>query len=203
MLRRTANRRTCVRTRGALIPAVRTPCGWIDVNRHVQGSAGDRAHQGKVPLAGTSHLYRAKAILWPEPVQSVIRELLIPSSLHVCSGHCLLCDIRVDADSAVFPDVVCDAARLPFPDQSFNSVLCDPPYNGRFQWNHDVLSELSRVARKRVIFQHWFIPSDRHGRWRKFHKFRMAAIYAWQPKTYFGRAHLITVFDALDDIQVV
>jgi hypothetical protein len=93
--------------------------------------------RGRVPLAGTSHLYRVKAILWPEPVQSVIRDLLIPTSPHVCSGHCLLGDIRVDADKTVLPDILCDAARLPFGDQSFNSVLCDPPFNGRFRWNHD------------------------------------------------------------------
>ena len=70
--------------------------------------------------------------------------------------------------------------------------------NGRFQWNHDMLSELSRVARKRIIFQHWFIPADRHCRWKKYHKFRMATVYAWQPKTYFGRAQIITLFDAVD-----
>jgi hypothetical protein len=153
--------------------------------------------KGRVPLAGTSHLYRVNKVLWPESVQSFVQNLLIPVSLHVCSGHSLLGDIRVDADRAVLPDVVCDAARLPFADQSFDSVLCDPPYNGRFQWNHDMLSELSRVARRRIIFQHWFMPADPHGRWRKFHKFRMADIYAWQPKTYFGRAHVITVFDAV------
>jgi hypothetical protein len=155
--------------------------------------------KGRVPLAGTSHLYRVNRVLWPEPVQSVVQSLLIPVSLHVCSGHSLLGDIRVDADRAVSPDVVCDAARLPFADQSFDSVLCDPPYNGRFQWNHDMLSELSRVARRRIIFQHWFMPADPHGRWKKFHRFRIRDVYAWQPKTYFGRAQLITVFDAIHE----
>jgi len=154
--------------------------------------------KGRVPLAGTSHLYRVKRILWPQSVESVLQGLLIPTSLHVCSGHSLIGDIRVDSDRAVSPDVVGDAARLPFCDQSFNSVLCDPPYNGRFQWNHDLLSELSRVARRRIIFQHWFMPADRHGRWKKLHKFRMTSAYAWQPKTYFGRAQIITVFDAFD-----
>lgn len=155
--------------------------------------------RGSVPLAGTSHLYRVKRILWPHSVESVLRGLLIPTSLHVCSGHSQLGDIRLDSDRAISPDIVGDAARLPFADQSFNSVLCDPPYNGRFQWNHDVLSELSRVARRRIIFQHWFMPADQHGRWRKLHKFRLANVYAWQPKTYFGRAQIITVCDAHDE----
>jgi len=62
-----------------------------------------------------------------------------------------------------------------------------------------MLSELSRVTRRRIIFQHWFLPADRHGRWKKSHRFRVAAAYAWQPKAYFGRAQIITVFDALDE----
>jgi hypothetical protein len=155
--------------------------------------------RGRVPLAGTSHLYRVKRVLWPEAVHSVLGELLIPNSLHVCLGHSPLGDIRVDADKLVSPHIICDASRLPFADQSFNSVLCDPPYNGRFQWNHDMLSELSRVAKRRIIFQHWFIPADQDGRWKKFHRFQRTAVYAWQPKTYFGRAQIITVFDALNE----
>lgn len=127
----------------------------------------------------------------------MLGELLIPTSLHVCSGHSVLGDIRVDSDKVVSPQIICDVSRLPFADRSFDSVLCDPPHNGRFQWNHDMLSELSRVARKRIIFQHWFIPADQHGRWKKFHSFQMTAAYAWQPKTYFGRAQIITVFDGL------
>jgi len=59
--------------------------------------------------------------------------------------------------------------------------------------------ELCRVAHRRFIFQHWFMPADRHGRWKKLHKFQMTSVYASQPKTYFERAQIITVFDALDE----
>ena len=90
----------------------------------------------------------------------------------------------------------CDAAVLPFADESFASVLCDPPYNGKFQWNHDLLKELSRVASQRIIFQHWFIPADPEGQWKKWHKFSLREAYIWQPRTYFGRVQVISVFDA-------
>jgi len=60
--------------------------------------------KGKVPLAGTSHLYRVKRILWSQSVESVLQGLLIPTSLHVRSGHSLPGDIRVDSDRAVSPD---------------------------------------------------------------------------------------------------
>jgi hypothetical protein len=79
-------------------------------------------------------------------------------------------------------------------------LSADPPYNGNFKWNHHVLSELSRIANKRIIFQHWFLPADPHGRWKKWHKFRLAEVFVWQPWTYFGRAQVITVFDASGEV---
>jgi hypothetical protein len=153
--------------------------------------------RGTVPLAGTSHLYTVKGVLWPEAVSETLQSLLIPKSLHVCCGNSPLGDVRCDFDPAVKPDYVCDAANLPFEDDSFESVLCDPPYNGKMQWNHDLLCELSRVASKRIIFQHWFIPADHEGRWKKWHKFELGEVYVWQPRTYFGRVQVISVFDVL------
>lgn len=157
------------------------------------------ATRGAVPMAGTKHIYTVKKVLWPEEVSDLIETLLIPQSLHVCCGRSLLGDVRVDGDPNVYPDQIVDAAKLPFADESFASVLCDPPYNGQFQWNHDLLSELSRVASHRIIFQHWFIPADAEGRWKKWHKFTLSATYIWQPRTYFGRAQIISVFDASEN----
>jgi hypothetical protein len=151
---------------------------------------------GMVPLAGTSHVYKVAKVLWPESVSGLIGSLLIHKSLHVCCGKSLLGDVRFDKDPCNNPDKIGDAASLPFPDESFESVLCDPPYNGKFQWNHDVLSELSRVAKERIIFQHWFIPADPNGLWKKWHKFKLTNVYVWQPKTYFGRVQVISVFDS-------
>lgn len=154
------------------------------------------ATKGAVPLAGTKHLYTVKKVLWPEEVSEVIQSLLIPKSLHVCSGKSPLGDVRCDLDKENQLGVLCDAAVLPFADESFASVLCDPPYNGKFQWNHDLLKELSRVASQRIIFQHWFIPADPEGQWKKWHKFSLREAYIWQPRTYFGRVQVISVFDA-------
>ena len=153
--------------------------------------------KGAVPLAGTSHVYTVKKVLWPEAVEQLLQSLLIPRSLHVCCGKSRLGDVRLDSDPLNEPDVIGDATHLNYPDESFESVLCDPPYNGIFQWNHDLLCELSRVASKRIIFQHWFIPADPNGLWKKWHKFQLNDVYVWQPKTYFGRVQVISVFDAI------
>lgn len=149
--------------------------------------------RGAIPLAGTKHIYTVNKVLWPEEVEKFISTLLIPRSLHVCAGMSQLGDIRVDNHCDC--DVKSNAVSLPFKDRSFESVLCDPPYNGKFRWNHDLLTELSRVAKKRIIFQHWFMPIDPHGRWKKLHDFTLSDVFVWQPRTYFGRVQVISVLD--------
>lgn len=156
------------------------------------------ATNGTVPLAGTSHVYTVAKVLWPDALESFLAGLLVGRSLHVCCGKSTLGDVRLDLHEPS-ADIQCDAAdmRLHVEDGEFDTVLCDPPYNGIFQWNHDLLHELARVASRRIIFQHWFIPANPHGRYKKAQeKFGLTAAYVWQPKTYFGRAQVISVFDA-------
>jgi hypothetical protein len=153
--------------------------------------------RGAVPLAGTSHIYTVKKVLWYPSIEKLLLGKLVGRALHVCCGHSFLGDVRFDLDPSVGPDLVGDAARLPFADNSFHTVLCDPPYNGKFQWNHDMLSELPRVASKRIIFQHWFLPANKDGRFKKAQeKFGLTEVYNWQPRTYFGRVQVISIFDA-------
>ena len=121
--------------------------------------------KGSVPLAGTSHIYRVQKKLWNDSIEDVLQGLFIGRTLHVCCGKSLLGDVRLDADGENNPDIICDASNMKdfVKDNEFETVLCDPPYNGKFQWNHDLLTELSRVASKRIIFQHWFIPANPTG----------------------------------------
>jgi hypothetical protein len=150
---------------------------------------------GSIPLAGNSHVYTVKKVLWPANIEQFLCTLFIEKTLHVCCGKSMLADIRLDLHK-ITADVKCDAAKICFISNSFATVLCDPPYNGQFQWNHDLLSELSRIASKRIIFQHWFIPATPKGLYRKAqNKFYLSNVYVWQPKTYFGRVQAISVFD--------
>lgn len=155
---------------------------------------GIHATRGTVPLEGTSHIYTVNKLLWPEEVESVLASLLIGRSLHLCCGRSKLGTVRLDLYEEDV-DIRADAANTGLADKSFDTVLCDPPYNGNFQWNHDLLKELARLASRRIVFQHWFIPANPDGYYKKAHYFQLAEIYAWQPKTYFGRAQLISVFN--------
>lgn len=159
--------------------------------------------KGAVPLAGTRHIYTVAKVLWPESVESFLETLFIGSTLHVCCGKSRIGSVRLDLHEDV--DIQCDASNMKdhVGDDDFHTVLCDPPYNGKFQWNHDLLSELSRVASDRIIFQHWFIPATPDGRWKKWQdKFALSAAYVWQPRTYFGRAQIVSVFDRDPNFQM-
>lgn len=138
--------------------------------------------RGSIPLAGTAYLYRVKGILWPEEVEKWISKRLISPTLHVCCGKSQLGDIRSDLYEEVV-DVQANMNRLPFSDNSFATILIDPPYNSRFQIMHDMLNELHRVARERIIFQHHFSPVDKDGYFKKCHAFRLkeAAILPEMP----------------------
>jgi len=156
-------------------------------------------HGGGVDAA-LGYPYRVTGRLWETADEDFIDLLLRPRTLHVCCGHSQLGDVRLDNDPEVTPDVVADAAALPFDADAFQTVLCDPPYQGGHQWNHDVLSELSRVASERIVFQHWFVPATHQGGWRKAQdKFSLSALYVITPRTYFGRVQVVSVFDRSSD----
>jgi hypothetical protein len=151
--------------------------------------------RGSIPLAGTSDIYKVYKVLWRDPVEKAIATMIISPCLHICCGMSKLGDIRLDLDIATNPNLLADAAQLPFADGQFESVLCDPPYNGKFQWNHDMLKELGRVTRTRIIFQHWYLPCNNKGEFKKYNKFKLKQLWAWQPMTYFGRCQLVSIFD--------
>jgi hypothetical protein len=152
--------------------------------------------RGAVPLAGNTHLYTVKKVLWAESIEDYLQTLLVGKSMHICCGKSTLGDYRLDLDRENNPDIICDASRLCLATDSFDTVLCDPPYNGKFQWNHWLLEELARVASQRIIFQHWFIPANKEGLYKKAqNKFHLSETYVWQGQSYFGRAQIVSVFD--------
>jgi hypothetical protein len=131
--------------------------------------------RGTVPLNGTEHPYQVTDLLWPKHVEAWISERLIGRTLHICCGKSRLGDVRLDLFEPDV-DIIADMTRVPVADNSFDTVLIDPPYNARFQVNHDMLNELHRIARQRVIFQHWFLPVNSKGQFKKAHVFRLTEL---------------------------
>lgn len=77
--------------------------------------------------------------------------------------------LRCDINPEVSPDIVCDAHHLPFIDNSFDFVLCDPPYStdlsGRLYKTGPVkdgqyIKEAVRVCKLggHIALYHWVMP---------------------------------------------
>lgn len=159
--------------------------------------------RGSVPLAGTSHVYTVSKVLWAPPTEAFLGSLLMGRSLHVCCGASKLGDVRLDNDPTHSPDLLGDMSDMSalVGDDAFETVLIDPPYNSKLGMMHAMLTELARVASQRIIFQHWFIPATPLGLYKKAqNKFALSAVYVWQPRTYFGRVNVISVFDRRPEI---
>lgn len=154
------------------------------------------ATRGAIPLQGTKQPYTVTDLLWPQDVHAWIFKRLKGLTLHICCGKSKVGHCRVDLNE-LGVDIRADAAKLPFSNKSWDTVLIDPPYNGVFQWNHDMLSVLARVARQRIIFQHWFLPIDSHSRFKKSNDFQLSEVAIWQGKTYFGRVQVISIIDSI------
>lgn len=126
---------------------------------------------------------------WPEDVERFVRERCETPTLHVCAGDSTLGDVTVDAACERNPDVVGDMTQLPFPDRTFNTVICDPPWRSVDVFDrHTLFYELCRVTRLKGWIIHnttWVPESDqceKRGEYRR------------QDRS-FGDASIITVFE--------
>ena len=94
-----------------------------------------------------------EAWIWSEKEEEIYRKLCIGSVLHLCSGYSELGDERVDINPDVKPTVVADVHNLPFRDNSFDTIIIDPPWHGPRTWMkwEQMIKEMTRVARRRII----------------------------------------------------
>ena len=82
---------------------------------------------------------------FPEIVEQKIREFVVGRTLHVCSGWSSLGDVRIDLYERA--DICADMRFLPLVDESFESVVWDPPYTIPRLSFHNVMNEIIRVTK--------------------------------------------------------
>jgi len=99
-----------------------------------------------------------KAWRWPAGVEKLIEELMSGFTLHVCSGRSKLGDIRLDLYEPA--DVKADMYHLPFRRQTFDTVICDPPWKLPYHKRPKLIYELRDVVKPggRLILNALFVP---------------------------------------------
>ena len=123
---------------------------------------GDFPEGGGYPHRFLTYAYERMGVTKPSQV------------LHVCSGS-MATGVTVDIRPVCTPRVVADARHLPFRDNTFQWMLCDPPYSADYAENlygtgssypspHQLVNECLRVLQVggHLGFMHHMVP--------KFHK---------------------------------
>lgn len=107
-------------------------------------------------------------------VEWALRELGSPDPatvLHLCSGS-MRTGVRVDIRPEMQPTIVADCRNVPLPDESFDAILCDPPYSEDYARDlygtgyplpGQILREACRLLRPngRVGFLHFQVPMSK------------------------------------------
>jgi len=100
------------------------------------------------------------AFSWPKNIEDFLKEQVKERPLlNVCSGDSPFGDVRLDIEilPGFFPaDVRGDMATLPFKDDSFGAVFCDPPWDASIKKKcSDFCKEALRVAPVLYLMAPW------------------------------------------------
>ena len=96
---------------------------------------------------------------WPKSVENFILTKAKGYTLHVCSGHSKIGNVKVDLYEDC--DVRADMCSLPFKSEIFDTVICDPPWKIRTELRGRLLCELRNVLRPEglLIFNSTWLPA--------------------------------------------
>jgi hypothetical protein len=93
----------------------------------------------------------------PKSVDHWLRKQIIGFSINVCKGRSDLGNVTIDILHDLKPTVIADLYHLPFKDKTFDTCICDPPFDyylrGRLRRHNSWswIQELRRITRKRII----------------------------------------------------
>jgi len=113
--------------------------------------------------------------------------------LHLCCGYTRfnVGEINVDIFPNSAADIIADMFHLPFADNSFDTVVSDPPYKLAYNKRHEFTKEILRVIKKqkgsRILLKLDFIPY--------FKDFGLTELHIYQGKRYWAHVSLLMVFD--------
>lgn len=102
---------------------------------------------------GNQNVYRSD---WGDPVgvKRWLRDHMFKGEvLNFPCGGSEIGDVRADLDREHDPDLVADLHNLPFQEQSFDTVYCDPPYHFYGGEQYYFINPLWDLCRERLIFQ--------------------------------------------------
>lgn len=105
-----------------------------------------------------------KSWVWPNLVTEKVRPFIQGYSLNVCAGLSELGDIRLDIDPKLPTVQKADMNALPYPDNTFDTVVSDPPWKINFFHRQRPFFEVVRVCKVggRIIYNCTWRPISKY-----------------------------------------
>tara|TARA_Y100001963_G_C6691652_1_gene404927 strand:+ start:388 stop:819 length:432 start_codon:yes stop_codon:yes gene_type:complete len=128
-----------------------------------------------------------KSWIWPKKVHELVESHINGRSVNICAGQSTLGTVKVDLDKKNKPDVIANMRNLPFDDDSFDTVISDPPWKLGYYQRWKPFFECVRVCKiggKIIYNSTWMPDSD-----------QVKLIDCWiRSDTPFGNASFIGVY---------
>ena len=112
----------------------------------------------KWQLTGKTRLQ--KAWIWNDTVTNFIKDKIKGYSLNICAGKNPLCDVNIDIDPKDRSILKGDMRLLPFKENTFDTVISDPPWKIGYYERFRPFFECVRVCKVggRIIYNAYWIP---------------------------------------------
>lgn len=98
--------------------------------------------------------------VWPDSVQEFVKDHIEGHSLNICAGRSEVGDVRVDLDPQNAEVQKADMRDLPFDDESFDTVIIDPPWKLGYYQRFKPFYEAVRVCKVggRIMYNATWVP---------------------------------------------
>ena len=105
-----------------------------------------------------------KCWIWNKTVSDFIKERVKGYSLNICAGMNEIGDIRLDLDPKDKSILKGDMRNLPYPDNTFDTVISDPPWKIGFYERPKPFFEAFRVCKVggTIIYNATWIPTTKY-----------------------------------------
>lgn len=98
--------------------------------------------------------------IWNDTLIGFVKFKIKGKSLNVCAGKNPICDINIDLDPQLPNILKEDMRKLSFPDNSFDTVISDPPWKIGFYQRQKPFFECVRVCKVggQIIYNAYWVP---------------------------------------------
>ena len=137
-----------------------------------------------------------KCWIWNKSVEEFVRERIKGYSLNVCAGLSPLGSIKIDLDPQDKSVIKGDMRKLNFPDNTFDTVIQDPPWKIGFYQRMKPFFECVRVCKVGgiIIYNAYWIPTSKYT--------ELKEVWVRQD-TEWSNCSIISIFEKVKDITSI